>query len=347
MNNPTRPSHEALSRLQIPRGGDEQRAPAPRRRLSWTSTFLYGGACMMAGAVMLHFGTSWLSRDAKPAGANAPHALPEAPLAAVGREAGGAVLNVSGYVTARVKTTVSAEATGRLIKLHVKEGDKVVGGQLLAELKSDSELARFRLLQSQAESAALNARRDALLADNQKVLLHRNEELRSAGMISAAAIEQGREQLAVAENQRARSVLEIDQARFNQALAKTAYEATFVRAPFPGTVIALNAQLGEIVSPLASSGFIRSGICTIVDLSSQVIEFDVGEKYIGEIRLGRSLTGTVDAYPNSLFKARITAIAAEVDRAKGTIRVRAEFDRIDPRTRPDMSVHLTIPRKQS
>jgi RND family efflux transporter MFP subunit len=310
-------------------------------------TFLYGGACMMAGAAMLHFGTGMLSREAKPAGALAINSLSGAPVLAAQRDASGAGLNVSGYVTARVKTTVSAEATGRLIKLHVKEGDKVVGGQLLAELKSDSELARFRLLQSQAESVALNARRDVLLAENQKVLLRRNEELRSAGMISAAAIEQSREQLAVAENQRARSLLEIDQARFNQSLAKTAYEATFVRAPFSGTVIALNAQLGEIVSPLASSGFIRSGICTIVDLSSQVVEFDVGEKYIGELRLGQPLTGNLDAYPDSTFKARITAIAAEVDRAKGTIRVRAEFDRIDERTRPDMSVRLTIPRKQS
>lgn len=345
MSNQSRHPHEALARLQIPRGGSDSEAPAagvPPRRIR---AFLFAGAWMIAGAALLHVARGWLAGDVKPPQASAADVSPAA-VPAAANDAAGTVLNVSGYVTARVQTTVSAEATGRLIKLHVKEGDKVVAGQLLAELKSDSELARFRLLQSQAESAALSARRDVLLAENQRVLLRRNEALRSAGMISDAAIEQSREQLAIAENQRARTLLEIDQARFNQALAKTAYEATFVRAPFSGTVTALNAQLGEIVSPLASSGFIRSGICTIVDLGSQVVEFDVGEKYVSEIRVGQSVTGTMDAYPNSQFTARVSAIAAQVDKAKGTVRVRAEFDRIDERSRPDMSVHLTVPRKQ-
>lgn len=353
MNSQSRASYSAIEQLRIP-DTTVQVETGTRRSILFGGipVALFGAACMLGGAALVYVaGPRWESSASSIAEKPDQPALQSVTGKLQGpstadRDRRHSPLNVSAYIVARAKTTVSAESTGRLTELLVKEGDKVVAGQLLAKLKSDGELTRLRLLQSEMESVSLQSRRYDLEYEQQKRVHRRNEELRSAGMISAAALEQSQQQLAISDNQRSRGSLEVRQAALNQALAKTAYEATFVRAPFAGTVIALNAQLGEIVSPLASSGFIRSGICTIADLKSQVIEFDLGEKYIDDIRVGAQITGSLDAFPDVQFSARVSAIGAEVDRAKGTIRVRAEFDRLNERVRPDMSAHLSIQRKQ-
>ena len=61
-----------------------------------------------------------------------------------------------------------------------------------------------------------------------------------------------------------------------------------VRAPFSGVAISKDAQPGEMVSPVsAGGGFTRTGICTIVDMSSLEIEVDVNESYINRVAAGQ------------------------------------------------------------
>ena len=62
---------------------------------------------------------------------------------------------------------------------------------------------------------------------------------------------------------------------------------TVIRAPFAGVAISKNAQPGEIISPMsAGGGFTRTGISTIVDMSSLEIEVDVNEAYIQRVQAG-------------------------------------------------------------
>ena len=71
-----------------------------------------------------------------------------------------------------------------------------------------------------------------------------------------------------------------------------------VRAPFSGVAISKDAQPGEMVSPVsAGGGFTRTGICTIVDMSSLEIEVDVNESYINRVQAGQQVTAVLDAYP--------------------------------------------------
>ena len=61
-----------------------------------------------------------------------------------------------------------------------------------------------------------------------------------------------------------------------------------VRAPFDGVAISKDAQPGEMISPVsAGGGFTRTGICTIVDMSSLEIEVDVSESYINRVQPGQ------------------------------------------------------------
>ena len=72
-----------------------------------------------------------------------------------------------------------------------------------------------------------------------------------------------------------------------------------VRAPFDGVAISKDAQPGEMISPVsAGGGFTRTGICTIVDMSSLEIEVDVSESYINRVRPAQPVEAVLDAYPD-------------------------------------------------
>jgi RND family efflux transporter MFP subunit len=127
------------------------------------------------------------------------------------------------------------------------------------------------------------------------------------------------------------------------ALWRQELEDRVIRAPFDGVVVAKNAQPGEMISPIsAGGGFTRTGIGTVVDMSSLEIEVDVGEAYIQRVRPGQAVEATLDAYPDWKIPARVIAIIPTADRQRATVEVRVGFERLDPRILPDMGVKVAF-----
>src|SRR5690606_14282659 len=116
-----------------------------------------------------------------------------------------------------------------------------------------------------------------------------------------------------------------------------------LRAPFAGVVISKDSQPGEMISPVsAGGGFTRTGICTLVDMSSLEIEVDVNEAYIQRVRPDQPVQATLEAYPDWRIPARVIAIIPTADRQKVTVRVRIGFDQLDERILPDMRVKVAF-----
>ena len=116
---------------------------------------------------------------------------------------------------------------------------------------------------------------------------------------------------------------------------------TLVRAPFEGIAISKDAQPGEMISPVsAGGGFTRTGICTLVDMSSLEIEVDVNESYINRVTQGQRVVATLDAYPDWEIPASVITTIPTADRQKATVQVRIGFDELDPRILPDMGVKV-------
>jgi multidrug efflux pump subunit AcrA (membrane-fusion protein) len=101
---------------------------------------------------------------------------------------------------------------------------------------------------------------------------------------------------------KARVVLAREQVSASEAkieMAKQDIDNCIVRAPFTGIVVSKDAQRGEMVSPIsAGGGFTRTGIATLVDMTSLEIEVDVNESYIARVRNGQPVTAVLDAYPD-------------------------------------------------
>ncbi len=254
-----------------------------------------------------------------------------------------AVLQATGYVTARREATVSAQITGTLTEVLIEEGEHVRAGQVLARLENKAQQAS--LAQARAQEAAARALREQLqvqLEQSQRDLA-RSEDLVARKLISQQALETARTQT---QSLRAQLESQKEQVRLAEAAvagARVQLEYTTVRAPFSGVITAKAAQAGEIISPIsAGGGFTRTGVGTIVDMDSLEVEVDVNETYLNRIQPEQPAQAVLDAYPDWTIPAHVIAIVPTADRSKATVKVRVALDKKDPRILPDMGVRVSF-----
>ena len=112
-------------------------------------------------------------------------------------------------------------------------------------------------------------------------------------------------------------------------LAQASNENTIIRAPFTGTVLRKDAEVGEVVAPSVGGGLTRGAVVTMADLSTLEVEVDVNEAYIGRIAGGRPARITLDAYPDTAFRGEVRQVVPD---RRPAARDRAG-EGVDPRPR--------------
>ena len=253
------------------------------------------------------------------------------------------VLNASGYVTARRQATVSSKVTGKVIEVFVEEGMQVKQGQELARLDAAFAARGLALAQAEAAAAASSLEETRVRIREAQLDYDRAERLASSEISSRADLDRARAQL---DAVRARLAAQSDQlttARRSVDVQQQTVEDTIIRAPFDGIVVSKDAQPGEMISPVsAGGGFTRTGICTIVDMSSLEIEVDVNEAYINRVSPNQRVEAVLDAYPDWKIPAHVITAVPTADRQKATVKVRIAFDQRDQRILPDMGVKVSF-----
>jgi RND family efflux transporter MFP subunit len=261
------------------------------------------------------------------------------------RAAGGqaAVLNASGYVTARRRATVSSKITGKVIEINVEEGMAVKEGQVLARLDAATSRAALALADAQAEAARRAVRESEVRLAEAKVTLARVLQLVKDQLATEAEVDRAQAEVDSYDARLAAAREQVKVAERQVEVERTNLDATVIRAPFSGVAISKDAQAGEMVSPVsAGGGFTRTGICTIVDMRSLEIEVDVNESYINRVKPDQRVTAVLNAYPDWEIPARVITTVPAADRQKATVLVRIGFTELDPRILPDMGVKVTF-----
>jgi RND family efflux transporter MFP subunit len=257
--------------------------------------------------------------------------------------AAGSVLNASGYITARRRATVSSKVTGKVLQVYVDEGKEVKKGQILARLDDSQIRAALEVARAQLGASQRSAAEDEARLREAQLTLDRRARLVKEGVVGIAEVDEAR---ATVESLKARIALAEQQVQVAQAQVsarQTDLADMVVRAPFDGIAISKDAQPGEMISPVsAGGGFTRTGICTIVDMSSLEIEVDVNESYINRVHTGQRVEATLDAYPDWRIPAHVITTIPSADRQKATVKVRIGFDELDPRILPDMGVKVSF-----
>jgi RND family efflux transporter MFP subunit len=257
--------------------------------------------------------------------------------------AAGAVLQATGYVTARRQATVSAQITGTLTQVLIEEGDHVKQGQIVARLDDAQYKAALDAARTQAAAAhALVAQYQAQLAQNERDAV-RNEAVAAKGLIAKQVAEQSRTLVDTTRAQLVSQQRNAASADAQVAAAEVNFGYCVIRSPFDGVVTTKDAQVGEIVSPFsAGGGFTRTGIGTVVDMDSLEVDVDVNEAYIGRVKPNMPAEAVLDAYPDWRIPAHVIAIVPAADRGKATVKVRVALEQKDSRIVPDMGVRVSF-----
>ena len=246
-----------------------------------------------------------------------------------GGTANGEGISANGYVVARTKASVSAKILGRMAWLGVAEGSVVKEGAVIARIEdSDYQAAlvaaKAAVLQFQAQIA--QAKHD----------LERMQTLRGQNLVSDSDLEGAQTKLDVL-------VAQVAGANAQVTVAKSALENTLVRAPFGGTVLRKDAEVGEIVAPTsAGGGLTRTSIVTMADLGTLEVEVDVNEAYIAQVHNGQSARITLDAYPDTSFSGRVRQVVPTADRQKATVLVKVAILDHDRRILPEMGAKVVF-----
>ncbi len=252
------------------------------------------------------------------------------------------LLTASGYIVPQRKASIASKGTGRLVYLGVEEGDKVKKGQVIARLESDDVNARLNQALAQLDIAKAQLNQEEVNFDQLKKEFKRSETLFQNKVITESEFDIVKAQYLASEARlnSARATIKAYDAAV--AAARIDIENTVIRAPFDGTVLTKDADVGEIVAPFASSINSRGAVVTMADMTSLQLEADVSESYIERIKIEQPCEIILDAYQEKRYRGVVWKIVPTADRAKATILTKIKFLEIDDRVLPEMSAKVSF-----
>jgi HlyD family secretion protein len=221
-----------------------------------------------------------------------------------------ASVTASGQVEPRTKVDLTADISGRIVRLAVKEGQMVSRGQFLLEIdpvqyqagvqRAEAGLAAARASEAQARANLAQARSN----------LARSEEIRKANptLVSAEQLEQLKTALEVNEALYQSARHNVEQASASLRDARSSLSKTVIIAPMAGRVTRLNVELGETAVP-GTFNMDAATLLTIADMSVLETKIKVDETDVARISLGDSAMVEIDAFPDTSFVGRVVEIS--------------------------------------
>ncbi|MCC1496160.1 efflux RND transporter periplasmic adaptor subunit [Alcanivorax sp. 1008] len=212
-----------------------------------------------------------------------------------------------GTARALQSVSVTSEVDGRVVRVAMKEGSRVMTGELLVSL--DDRTAQAELAQAEASLA------DARAASQ------RAERLQNTRAISEAEVDQ------------LKAALQGAQAQQQAAEARLSYHQ--IRAPFPGVIGLGNIDPGS---------YLRAGdLITTLDNTEQLeVQFTVPERYLATLAPGQSLTVTSDAWPEKVFSGQLTYLDSRIDPTNRAITVKALLDNNEQLMLPGQFLQVSL-----
>jgi len=253
-----------------------------------------------------------------------------------------------GKIEAKTQVKVSADIMGKIVVLAVKEGDRVVKGQLMLQLDDTQYRAYHEQALATAATALARAREAEQALKVAESTYRRQQALFQQKLLSEAewdqantGIESARSAAQAARQEVARSSAAVAGAADN--LRKTRFVA-----PFDGVVSALNVEAGEnvITGTMNNPG---TEILVVSDLSRMLVKADVDETDVVDMKLGQKAKITVDALPDTSFPGSVTDIGNTAKRSvtstvegQTNFEVKVVFDTNVPQVRPGMTADVEI-----
>ena len=313
-----------LSKLRVDRSAPA--APAKRAGLSWRKIMLGGLALLLATALLWPKAPAVQTTQVVSAWPSQQFVL----------------LNATGYVSASRKASVAPKGTGRVEWIGVAEGDEVKAGDLLARLESGDVAASHLAANANVNVAAASVRTATAELDDSQRNLDRANALFKKKLVSQLYLQDANSRLARADAAVASAKASLDAARANELLARRNTEYTQIRAPFDGVVISRTANVGDIVTPLASAADAKGAVLMMADMKSLEVAAEVSESSLSQIRVGQPCEIVLDAFPDKRLRGEVAVIVPTINRASATVTTKVRILDQDSAVLPDMSARVSF-----
>lgn len=244
------------------------------------------------------------------------------------------IVSAPGRVSPKNDVNISSDIMGKLIKLNVREGDKVKRGDVISELDRTREEAAVEV----ARSSLLSAKASYELKSTS---FERTKKLYEKSLISMEEFEVGKTDFRMAE-------LTVEERQANLKNALENLNKTIIRSPINGVVTRLNVEQGETVvtGTMNNPGTV---LMVLSDLSQMEVECEVDESDIVDLEIEQFAEINVDAFGDTIFEGHVVEIS-NAGRTSGmgtqeevtNFKVKVAFDKTDSRLRPGMSSSVDI-----
>ncbi|OGL54974.1 MAG: hypothetical protein A3C43_02695 [Candidatus Schekmanbacteria bacterium RIFCSPHIGHO2_02_FULL_38_11] len=252
------------------------------------------------------------------------------------------VLNASGYVVAQRQAAVASKGTGRLVYLAVEEGSQVKKGDIIARLENDDMSASLARAKENFMVSSSNINQAKAELEDARADYERKKKLVSDGTISKSIFDAAQARYKTASSVLVSAEFSVKAAKAAKDEASVQFENTFIKAPFDGTVLTKNADVGEVVAPFGSYVNAKAAVITMADMNSLLVEADVSETNVKMIRVNQPCVISLDAYPEIKYRAMVHMIVPTADRAKASILTKIKFLDFDKRILPEMSAKVSF-----
>jgi HlyD family secretion protein len=219
-------------------------------------------------------------------------------------------VTASGKIEAKTSVDISADITGRIIRIAVREGDRVTKGQFLLQIDPAQYQAAVSRAQGVVASTEATLAQTRASLDQAERAWKRARELSQLGpnLITPESAEQAQTAYEVAQATYQATRAQLEQSRASLQEARDNLAKTRLVSPITGRVVRLAVEEGEVAVPGTFSR--ETGLLmTIADLSVILGKVQVDETDVVRLSPNDSVQVTIDAYPDTSFVGRVTKIS--------------------------------------
>ncbi|WP_165232406.1 efflux RND transporter periplasmic adaptor subunit [Aquisphaera insulae] len=249
------------------------------------------------------------------------------------------LLTAKGYLKAQKQAMIGTKVAGRVDQMLVKEHDHVEAGALLAVIEHHDLDAMIEQREANLEKAKAELEEATAEGWQKGREAQRAERLAGKSVVAQEEFEKARasSDMTQARIKALRASIRAMEANIKEMKSTLRYEME-IHAPFAGTVVEKQGEVGEIISPMAmSSSLGRSAVVTIADLQHMDVETDISENLMSRIELGQPAEVSVSANPSKRYQGKLRQIIPMGDRTRGTVKVKVEITDPDEKLFPELA----------
>jgi HlyD family secretion protein len=234
----------------------------------------------------------------------------------------------AGTIKACRRAKLAPAAGGQIVRLWVKEGDRVKQGQALLELWNADLAAQRELARRQLATAEERRREACIVADNARGEADRTRQLAEKGFVSP---QRGEDADAVARARQANcdaTAADVKRAQAQIRVTQAGLERTVLSAPFAGIIARITGELGEYATP-SPPGIPTPPAVDLIDDTCLYVSAPMDEVDAPRLKAGQSARITLDALPGQSFSGKVRRIApyvTEAEKQARTVDVEVDFD---------------------